>query len=55
MCLEHRELRMTGPGELGRKWFREYGCWRDGGREVVRVFDVEDLISQLLFPVLKRF
>lgn len=34
VCLEQREFSMTGPGELGRKWFRECG-WREGGRVVV--------------------
>lgn len=38
---------MTGPGELGRKWLRECG-WREGGRVVVYVFDVEDLTPQCL-------
>lgn len=43
---------MTGQGELGRKWCRDYD-WRDGNREVVQEFDGGVLNSQFLCPVLR--
>lgn len=46
----HGEFIVAGQGELGRKQCREYD-WRGGGRGVVQVCDVEDVISQFLCPI----